>query len=193
MTLNAQGYYECPKCHLQTVWVDKSYPFLWILRERGSGDFRGMTHPELYSDVGAHNKEIIGGFEFFIYVLETIKYKPDAESQKKDTALQQYAEFIRRGKAKDYTSGLNYKDVLENLKAQVSETPEVMLRDITTRLSVHLDNSILIRAYIDTEVEEMTQEKWDVVEKNKAVADPSLTVHQDADGTLRIHINSVKK
>jgi hypothetical protein len=193
MTLNAQGYYECPKCHLQTVWVDKSYPYLWILRERGSGDFQDITHPELYSDVGAQNKEILGGFEFFINVLGTIKSKPNAGSKLKDNALQQYADFIRRGKAKSNTSGLNYGRVVENLKTHVSDLPEVLLKDITSRLAVHLENSILIRAYIDTEVEEMTQEKWDEIEANKTVTNPSHTVRQDADGTLHIHINKANK
>ena len=170
ITLNVQGYYECPKCHLQTVWVAKEYPFLWILKERGSGLFRSMTHAELYSDVGGQNKRYLGGFEFFVKALALQRWKNDAgEWIETGSWWDNYVEFLYSGKSASYTKDLTYMDILNRIETVFEEKPTKHLEKATTMLSIELYNRSQIKLFIDSEVEEMTPEKWKAVEKNKNI------------------------
>ncbi len=124
MVLNEQGYYECPSCHLQTVWVDKDYPFLWILKSRGEGKFRDMTHPALYSDVGGQNKRYLGGFEYFIKVFALQRWKKDSgEKIDGGSWWENYIEFLISGWAKNYNKSLTYSEIMKEIACKFGEPP----------------------------------------------------------------------
>jgi hypothetical protein len=154
MILNEDGYYECPSCHLQTVWVDKWYPYLWILKKRGTGRFRDMTHAELYSDVGGQNKRYLGGFEFYIKTLTSQRWKSDAGKWiEQGSWWDNYVEFLHAGKSKDYLKSLTYNEIMSVLQVKFEESPTKPLEAITLPIAIELPSSRLIKLYLENEVE----------------------------------------